>query len=187
MPAGMSLAVGERQPGEHEPAPRWAIPSSGVRGAYGISDPSPAAQGSRIVSPHTNDLWLGVTAPTADRTGTEGDQGIFTPASGNIGDRVLVPSLIAGAAKVAVALGEHRAAAQLFGAAEHLRGFTTTLHRPGRWILYEHRYDENVAAVRATLGNAPFDTEYAAGQAASIDAAIIQSLQILDTARASLT
>jgi hypothetical protein len=88
------------------------------------------------------------------------------------GDGVLLPSVLAGIAKAAVARGAHERGARLFGAAEHLRGFTTVLHRQGRWILFEHLYTETVAEGRKAIGNEAFDAAFRDGQAMTNHAAI---------------
>jgi hypothetical protein len=97
----------------------------------------------------------------------------------SVGDGVLLPSVLAGIAKAAVAAGAFEGGARLFGAAEHLRGFTTTLHRQGRWILFEHRYDETVAKARQAIGDEAFDTAFHDGQGISDDAAIDYALDTL--------
>jgi hypothetical protein len=87
--------------------------------------------------------------------------------------------VLAGIAKAAVARGAYERGARLFGAAEHLRGFTTTLHRQGRWILFEHRYDEMVATARQAIGDEAFDSAFRNGQALSDDAAVDCALDTL--------
>jgi hypothetical protein len=85
---------------------------------------------------------------------------------------VLVPSVLAGIAKVGVVVGAHERAARIFGAAERLRGFTTVLHRQGRWILFEHLYAEMVAKGRQAIGDDTFDAAFSDGQAMSSDVAV---------------
>jgi hypothetical protein len=87
--------------------------------------------------------------------------------------------VVAGIAKVAVCLGAHELAARLFGAAEKLRGFTTILHRQGRWILFEHLYDEMVAKARDALDGEAFDRAFCEGQALESDAAVDYAIDVL--------
>jgi predicted ATPase/class 3 adenylate cyclase len=135
------------------------------------------AQGSRsnantdvpVSAPATSDR---ASLDPTDRTPAGATRALFQPTSASVGDHVLVPSVVAGIAKVAVALGAHERAARLFGAAEHLRGFTTILHRQGRWILFEHLYDETVAKARGAIGDEAFDNAFCDGQAMAGDVAI---------------
>ena len=109
---------------------------------------------------------------TSDDTPAGATGVLISPTSASIGDRVLIPSVIAGIAKVSVTLGAHERAAWLFGAAEQLRGFTAVLHRQGRWILFEHRYTETVAEGRQAIGHEAFDAAFREGQAMTNEAAI---------------
>jgi hypothetical protein len=93
-------------------------------------------------------------------------------SAASVGDGVLLPSVLAGIAKTAIARGAHERGARLFGAAEHLRGFTTVLHRQGRWILFEHLYTESVAEGRQAISNEAFDAAFGDGQAMTNEAAI---------------
>jgi predicted ATPase/DNA-binding SARP family transcriptional activator len=97
----------------------------------------------------------------------------------NVGDGLLLPSVLAGIAKAAVVRGAYERGARLFGAAEHLRGFTTTLHRQGQWILFEHRHDEMVAKARKAIGAEAFDRAFRDGQALSDRVAIDEALETL--------
>jgi tetratricopeptide (TPR) repeat protein len=118
------------------------------------------------------DTWEPVSATPKSSSPEAPPAGAVFAAQRGVGDQVLVPSVVAGIAKVAVALGAEQRGAQLFGAAEHLRGFTSILHRQGRWILFEHLYGEMVAKAREAIGDEAFESNFGDGQAMADDAAI---------------
>jgi predicted ATPase/class 3 adenylate cyclase len=193
MPAGVSHLVGERPGGTHgglaapdmellrrrRSAPR-GLPVAGL--GVPVSAPRAATLPGSAFAP---------SSPVADVSNTPrrdlipaGPAGaLFSPTSASVGDRVLVPSVLAGIGKVGVLLGAHQQAARIFGAAEHLRGFTTVLHRQGRWILFEHLYAEMVAKGREAIGDELFDDAFSDGQAMSSDAAIDYAIDTLETVR----
>jgi predicted ATPase/DNA-binding SARP family transcriptional activator len=164
-----------------------SAPRSGVLPGSAFTDIHRVRLANRESRPNDNTLARVTASPPDDRASsdpTDRTQGgatraLFQPTSAGVGDHVLVPSVVAGIAKVAVCLGTHERAARLFGAAENLRGFTTILHRQGRWILFEHLYDEMVTNARDALGGDAFDTAFCQGQALEGDAAIAHAIDTL--------
>jgi hypothetical protein len=108
--------------------------------------------------------------------------GVFNWETGGLGELVLVPSILAGVAKLAVGIDNADVAARLFGAAEHLRGLTHAIHREGRMILFERAYAEATSKARDALGDDGFDITHREGQAMSSAEALGLALQLLASA-----
>jgi non-specific serine/threonine protein kinase len=87
-------------------------------------------------------------------------------------DRLGITRCLEGLAWVANAQGRPLQAARLFGAAEAVRG------RIGAapWPAWHAEHERNVAATRASLGEAAFAAAWAAGRALSMDEAIEEAL-----------
>jgi hypothetical protein len=127
-----------------------------------------------------DDVLASTTIPgsaVAERTGGLVAQAPLSAAAygiigESVGEHVLMPSILAGIAKLAVAVAAYERAARLFGASEHLRGSIASLHRQGRWILFEHRYGEMVEQARTALGGNAYAAAFSDGQAMTSDAAI---------------
>jgi predicted ATPase/DNA-binding SARP family transcriptional activator len=164
-----------------------SAPRSGVLPGSAFTDIHRARLAIEEATPNAN-AWVPVSATPSsdrasldpsDRTQSGASRGVFQPTSVAVGNQVLVPSVIAGIAKVAVGIGAHDRAARLFGAAENLRGFTTILHRQGRWILFEHLYEEMVAKARDAMGDKAFDSAFCDGQALQGDVAVEYAIDTL--------
>ena len=203
MPAGVNRLVGDRHVGTHgglaaadlellrrrRASPR-GLPTAGLGVPVSAPLNTAALPGSAFAGPVARAAFADegergtnpgepVSAPSSSTQPPTAPAGAVFSLSTGVGDRVLVPSVLAGIAKVGVALGAHERAAQLFGAAEHLRGFTTVLHRQGRWILFEHLYPEMVAKAREAIGDEVFDAAFGEGQAMAGDAAVEYAMDTL--------
>jgi hypothetical protein len=198
IPAGVSHLVAHRRGGmavadleilrNRRAAPR-GLPVAGL--GMPVSAPrSSVLAGSAFTDIHRLRLRVGESqrnvntgAPVSETpTGSSPEAapaGAVFSASRGVGDQVLLPSVVAGIAKVAVALSAHERAARLFGAAEHLRGFTAILHRQGRWILFEHLYEQMVAKARDAIGDEAFDSAFGGGQTMASDVAINYAMDTL--------
>jgi predicted ATPase/class 3 adenylate cyclase len=199
MAAGLSHLVGERRGGDADVAGadlellrrRWSGPRGLPVAGLGVPVSAPRSSvlaGSAFTNIHRLRLRIeeskrkpttevpmlsGAVPRLADVPINPGAVAREAAGSGaNAGDGVLLPSVLAGIAKAAVARGDHERGARLFGAAEQLRGFTTVLHRQGRWILFEHLYTETVAKGRQAIGPEAFDAAFRDGQAMTNEAAI---------------
>jgi hypothetical protein len=125
--------------------------------------------------------------PTSDRMPGALTGAMTPPTSATVGDRVLIPSILAGIAKVAASVDAHEPAARLFGAAENLRGFTTMLHRQGRWILFEHLYRDRVSRCRNAIGDPAFQAAFQDGQAMPAEAAVEYAILTLNAILSTMT
>jgi tetratricopeptide (TPR) repeat protein len=148
----------------------------------------PASPSSRVVAraPTTTEVQFAVNLAIGERlahpgTGT-GSAGTGTaPASLAVhaGGAALLPGMLAGAAKVASVVGASEPAARLFGAAEATLAAAPMLHRQGRWMLYEHLYDDTRGRARQALGDAAFDTAFAEGRSLTREEAVHLALATL--------
>ncbi len=86
-----------------------------------------------------------------------------------LGDRATITDAVEGLAEVAAALAHMGRAARLFAAVEALRAATGDPQSPAE----RARYDRNIAAVRASLGDDPFATAWAAGRSMTLEETII--------------
>jgi hypothetical protein len=176
--------------------------AAGVQTTVGLSVPTVAMTGvpasvlSADSQPRTGNMPIGLSVaglgPAADRrnenavagglAGGSIGAGVFNLETGGIGELVLVPSVLAGVAKLAVGIDSVEIAARLFGAAEHLRGLTHAIHREGRMILFERAYSEAVAQTRQALGDNVFDIAHREGQEMSSNQAIVLASEVLGSA-----
>jgi predicted ATPase/DNA-binding SARP family transcriptional activator len=188
MPAGESRLVTERRSGLVGPVGAfwggWSAEELEQEDRGHSPDDVPQrSQGPGWLSNDGTWTWAaGFAEPVSVTVGAARESGaVFAPTSSSVGEHVLLPSILAGIAKVAVATGANERAARLFGASERLRGSTTSLHRQGRWILFEHRYDEAVDRSRSALQADAYEIAFAEGQGMTSDAAIEYAFDTLAT------
>jgi tetratricopeptide (TPR) repeat protein len=95
-------------------------------------------------------------------------------AARDLGVRWGIPICLEGLARVAMRQEQPEKAARWWGAAEALREEIGTPLPPDDRAVYS--YDRSVADARARLGDALFETEWAAGQAMGLEQAIAEAL-----------